>query len=44
MFESAGINWKDAKGWELGGAGVNTGADSKARGVIGLDDPNTRWF
>lgn len=39
MFQSAGITWNDKMGWELGGAGVNTGADGKARAVIGLDDP-----
>jgi hypothetical protein len=41
MFESAGITWNDKQGWELGGAGVNTGADGQARAVMGLDDPKT---
>lgn len=41
MFESAGITWNDKKGWELGGAGVNTSADGSARAVMGLDDPKT---
>jgi hypothetical protein len=38
MFEPAGILWNDKEGWELGGAGVNTTADGKARAVIGVDD------
>ena len=38
MFESSGITWNDKEGWELGGAGVNTGSDGKARSVIGVDD------
>lgn len=38
MFEAAGISWNDKQGFELGGAGVNTSEDGKARGVIGLDD------
>jgi hypothetical protein len=38
MFESAGVLWNDKEGWELGGAGVNTTADGKARAVIGVDD------
>jgi hypothetical protein len=38
MFESAGITWNDKEGWELGGAGVNTGKDGKSRAVIGVDD------
>lgn len=37
-FEAAGITWNDRLGFEMGGAGVNTGEDGKARGVIGLDD------
>lgn len=41
MFESAGITWNDKNGWELGGAGVNTAEDGKARAVMGLDDPNS---
>lgn len=40
MFEAAGITWNDQEGFELGGAGVNTTEDGKARGVIGLDDTN----
>lgn len=38
MFEPAGILWNNKEGWELGGAGVNTTADGKARSVIGVDD------
>ncbi|HEX4957932.1 MAG TPA: hypothetical protein VFV46_07120 [Lacibacter sp.] len=38
MFQSAGILWNDQQGWELGGAGVNTTKDGKARSVIGVDD------
>jgi hypothetical protein len=38
MFEPAGILWNDKEGWELGGAGVNTTEDGKARAVIGVDD------
>jgi hypothetical protein len=38
QFEPAGILWNDKEGWELGGAGVNTTADGKARAVIGVDD------
>jgi hypothetical protein len=38
MFESAGILWNDKEGWELGGAGVNTTKEGKARAVIGVDD------
>jgi hypothetical protein len=38
MFEPAGILWNDKEGWELGGAGVNTTKDGKARAVIGVDD------
>lgn len=38
MFESSGILWNDAQGWERGGAGVNTTSDGKSRPVIGLDD------
>lgn len=38
MFEPAGILWNNKEGWELGGAGVNTTADGKARAVIGVDD------
>lgn len=41
MFESAGITWNDRKGWELGGAGVNTDNEGNARAVMGLDDPRT---
>lgn len=37
-FEAAGISWNDRNGFELGGAGVNTTKEGKARGVIGLDD------
>jgi hypothetical protein len=40
MFEPAGILWNDKEGWELGGAGVNTTADGKARSVMGVDDKN----
>lgn len=40
MFEAAGIAWNDRYGFELGGAGVNTTEDGKARGVIGLDNAN----
>ena len=40
MFEAAGITWNDQRGFELGGAGVNTDADGNARGVVGLDNPN----
>lgn len=40
MFEAAGISWNDKYGFELGGAGVNTTKEGKARGVIGLDDNN----
>jgi hypothetical protein len=40
MFESAGITWNNKEGWELGGAGVNTGSDGEARSVIGVDNPN----
>lgn len=39
MFESAGITWNDKMRWELGGVGVNIGADGTARAVMGLDDP-----
>lgn len=38
IFEAAGITWNDKSGFELGGAGVNTTADGRSRGVIGLDD------
>jgi hypothetical protein len=38
MFESAGVLWNDKEGWELGGAGVNTTSEGKARAVIGVDD------
>jgi len=38
MFEPAGLLWNDKEGWELGGAGVNTTKDGKARSVIGVDD------
>jgi hypothetical protein len=38
MFEIAGVVWNDKEGWELGGAGVNTGKDGKARSVMGVDD------
>lgn len=38
QFSIAGLLWNDAQGWELGGAGVNTAANGKARSVIGLDD------
>ncbi len=41
LIESAGITWNDPKGWELGGAEVNTSEDGNSRGVIGLDDPKT---
>lgn len=41
MFESAGITWNDRRGWELGGAGVNTDDEGNARAVMGLDDPRT---
>lgn len=41
MFESAGITWNDPMGWELGGAGVNTGSDGVSRAVLGLDDPKS---
>ena len=34
------FTWNDKEGFELGGAGVNTTEDGKARGVIGLDDTN----
>ena len=34
------LTWNDKEGFELGGAGVNTTEDGKARGVIGLDDTN----
>jgi len=37
LFEAAGITWNDQFGFEMGGAGVNTTEDGKARGVIGLD-------
>jgi hypothetical protein len=37
MFESAGIVWNDKQGWEMGGAGVNTSTDGKARAVVGVD-------
>jgi len=37
MFEMAGVVWNDAKGWELGGLGVNTTADGKSRSVVGVD-------
>ena len=40
QFQSAGVTWNDPEGWELGGAGVNTGSDGKARSVIGLDNDN----
>lgn len=40
MFQSAGVAWNDGEGWELGGAGVNTASDGKARSVIGLDNDN----
>jgi hypothetical protein len=38
MFQSAGVLWNDKEGWELGGAGVNTTVDGKARSVMGVDD------
>jgi hypothetical protein len=38
MFEPAGIVWNNKDGWELGGAGVNTTKDGKARSVMGVDD------
>lgn len=38
MFESNGIIWNNKKGWERGGAGVNTAEDGKSRPTIGLDD------
>ncbi len=38
MFEPAGILWNNKEGWELGGAGVNTTKDGKARSVMGVDD------
>ncbi|MCC5931123.1 MAG: hypothetical protein JJU28_17885 [Cyclobacteriaceae bacterium] len=38
LFEAAGMTWNDKEGWEMGGAGVNTSADGKARSMIGLDD------
>ncbi len=38
QFEVAGINLNNKEGWEIGGAGVNTTADGKSRGVIGLND------
>jgi len=40
LFQIAGITWNDKEGWELGGAGVNTASDGKARSVIGLDNDN----
>lgn len=38
MFEFAGVLWNNSKGWEKGGAGVNTLKDGRARSVVGLDD------
>jgi hypothetical protein len=38
IFEFSGISWNDSMGLELGGAGVNSSADGKARAVVGLDD------
>lgn len=38
MFECNGIIWNNKKGWERGGAGVNTTDDGKSRPTIGLDD------
>jgi hypothetical protein len=40
LFEAAGITWNDKKGFELGGAGVNTTEDGTTRSVMGLDNPN----
>ncbi len=40
MFEPAGILWNDRKGFERGGAGVNTTKDGQARSVIGVDAEN----
>lgn len=37
MFQMAGILWNDKQGWELGGAGVNTLKNGKARSVMGVD-------
>ena len=40
LFEAAGLLWNDPKGWERGGAGVNTNAKGQSRSVVGLDDDN----
>lgn len=38
MFEASGLMWNNKEGWEMGGLGVNTTKDGKARSVIGVDD------
>lgn len=38
MYNISGMLWNDQEGWELGGAGVNTDKNGKARSIIGLDD------
>ncbi len=38
MYEISGILFNNKKGWERGGAGVNTTADGKTRQGIGFDD------
>lgn len=40
QFQVAGIVWNDSRGWEKGGAGVNTLDDGRSRAVMGLDDSN----
>lgn len=38
MFEMSGILFNNKKGWERGGAGVNTTEDGKSRSGVGFDD------
>lgn len=38
MFESSGMTWNNKEGWEMGGLGVNTAKDGKARSIMGVDD------
>ncbi|GAB2657163.1 hypothetical protein GCM10027036_08310 [Flavihumibacter cheonanensis] len=38
MYEISGILFNNKKGWERGGAGVNTSADGKTRQGVGFDD------
>ena len=40
MFTPSGMLWNDARGWERGGAGVNTTEDGQSRSVVGVDDSN----